>query len=124
MVAAAWCWKEEAVSPSLSLARIGDGFAGAVMVVTKFFSTEGRTAATLPVRPGVMAEVVLCFAGIFDPLDHLHCVFHVPTPPISFLCKVFKTGWMSVDLLSRSSSFRVKRRSPAVSRASVLSSLI
>jgi len=63
----------------------------------------------MPVGPGVPAEVVLYFAGILDPLDHLHCVLHVPTPNISS-CKVFKTGDMSVDLLSHSPVFGLKEK--------------
>jgi hypothetical protein len=82
--------KLEPVASGLPLLRIGDGSTGVVMVVAKFFSTEGRTAATMPVGPGVPAEVVLYFAGILDPLDHLHCVFHVSYPRCLFYAKYSK----------------------------------
>lgn len=77
------------------------------MVVAKFFSTQSRTAAAMPVRHGVAAEVVLRVAGIFDPLNHLRCAFHHGPYPRWFLCKVFETGGMGEDLPRRAAGFRL-----------------
>ena len=85
LCAAAGCWKKESVAPGLPLLRVSDGFVSGVMVVAKFFSAQGRTAATVPVRFGMAAEVVLCVAGIFDLLNHLYCVFHDGLTPLDFV---------------------------------------
>ncbi len=61
----------------------------------------------MPVRPGVPAEVVLYFAGILDPLDHL-TAFSIFLPPRYFFRKVFKKGDMSVDPALSRPGLRIK----------------
>jgi hypothetical protein len=121
--AATGCWKQESVAPSLPLLRVGDGATGGVVVVAKFFSAEGRTATMTSIGPGVAAEIVLRRAAVFDLLDSVHYVLHDDPSPLDS-AQSLRNRRDEGGLQSRSFCFRVKRKSPAVSRASALSSLI